>query len=62
MVDKEGSSQFPEGIGVFHHVNVNQVREILREGRNEGSVILASGQRLRMSKIGWRNLLAVSRT
>jgi len=43
-------------------VNVNQVREILREGRSEGSVILANGQRLRMSKIGWRNLLAASLT
>lgn len=43
-------------------VNVNQVREIIREGRSEGSVILANGQRLRMSKVGWRNLLAVSRT
>lgn len=43
-------------------VNVNEVREILREGRSEGSVILANGQRLRMSKIGWQNLLAVSRT
>lgn len=43
-------------------VNVNQVREILREGRSEGSVILVNGQRLRMSKVGWRNLLAVSKT
>jgi two-component system, LytTR family, response regulator len=43
-------------------VNVNQVREILREGRSEGSVILANGKRLRMSKIGWRSLLAVGRS
>jgi two-component system, LytTR family, response regulator len=41
-------------------VNVDQVREILREGRSEGSVILANGHRLRMSKAGWQSLLAVS--
>jgi len=38
------------------------VREILREGRNEGWVLLSNGQRLKMSKAGWRNLLAASRT
>jgi two-component system LytT family response regulator len=43
-------------------VNVDQVGEILREGQSEGSVILKSGQRLKMSKTGWQNLLAVSRT
>jgi len=42
-------------------VNVDQVREILREGRSEGSVILKNGQRLKMSKTGWQALLAVSR-
>jgi two-component system, LytTR family, response regulator len=41
-------------------VNVDQVREILREGRSEGSGILANGHRLRMSKAGWQSLLAVS--
>ncbi|HEY4048960.1 MAG TPA: LytTR family DNA-binding domain-containing protein [Acidobacteriaceae bacterium] len=43
-------------------VNVDQIREILREGRGEGSVILANGQRLKMSKVGWQSLLAVTRT
>ncbi len=43
-------------------VNVEQVREILREGRSEGSVVLINGQRLRMSKAGWQALLAASRT
>lgn len=43
-------------------VNIDHVREILREGRNEGWVLLSSGHRLKMSKIGWQNLLAVSRT
>ena len=42
-------------------VNVDKVREIFREGRSEGSVTLIDGQRLRMSKAGWQNLLAVSR-
>jgi two-component system LytT family response regulator len=40
-------------------VNVGKVSEILREGRSEGSVILSDGRRLRMSKVGWQNLLAV---
>jgi two-component system LytT family response regulator len=43
-------------------VNVDQVREIFREGQSEGSIVLLNGQRLRMSKTGWQNLLAVSRT
>lgn len=42
-------------------VNVDKVREIFREGRSEGSVTLVNGQRLRMSKAGWQNLLSVSR-
>jgi two-component system LytT family response regulator len=43
-------------------VNVEQVREIFREGHSEGSVVLINGQRLKMSKAGWQSLLAVSRT
>lgn len=42
-------------------VNVERVGEILREGKNEGSVILRGGQRLRMSKVGWQRLLCLSR-
>lgn len=42
-------------------VNVEKVSEIFREGRSEGSVVLDNGQRLKMSKAGWQNLLAVSR-
>jgi two-component system, LytTR family, response regulator len=41
-------------------VNVAQVREILREGRGEGWVQLAGGQRLKMSKSGWGALLAIT--
>jgi two-component system, LytTR family, response regulator len=43
-------------------VNVDHVREIIREGQTEGSIVLMNGQRLKMSKAGWQNLLAVSRT
>jgi len=43
-------------------VNVNHVREILRDGRTEGWVVLSSGHRLRMSKAGWQNLLATTAT
>jgi two-component system, LytTR family, response regulator len=42
-------------------VNVDQVSEIFREGQSEGSVVLKTGQRLRMSKAGWQSLVAVSR-
>jgi two-component system, LytTR family, response regulator len=42
-------------------VNVDQVTEIFREGQSEGSVVLKSGQRLRMSKAGQQGLLSVSR-
>jgi two-component system LytT family response regulator len=43
-------------------VNINHVREILREGRSEGWVLLSNGHRLKMSKAGWQNLLAASRS
>jgi two-component system LytT family response regulator len=43
-------------------VNLDRVREILREGRNEGWVLLASGNRIKMSKAGWQNLLNASRS
>jgi two-component system LytT family response regulator len=43
-------------------VNVDRVREILREGRSEGWVLLSSGSRIRMSKAGWQNLLVASRS
>jgi two-component system, LytTR family, response regulator len=43
-------------------VQIGQVREILREGRTEGWVLLANGQRVRMSKSGWDALLAATRS
>jgi two-component system LytT family response regulator len=42
-------------------VNLEHLQEIIREGQNEGSVVLTNGQRLKMSKAGSQNLLAVSR-
>jgi two-component system, LytTR family, response regulator len=41
-------------------VNVDQVREIFREGQSEGAVVLTNWQRLRMSKAGWQSLVAVT--
>lgn len=43
-------------------VNIGQVREIIREGRSEGAVVLNNGQRLKMSKVGWQAFLAAMRT
>ncbi|HEY1575603.1 MAG TPA: LytTR family DNA-binding domain-containing protein [Terracidiphilus sp.] len=43
-------------------VNIGQVREIIREGRSEGAVVLHNGQRLKMSKVGWQALLAATRS
>jgi two-component system, LytTR family, response regulator len=43
-------------------VNMDYVREVAREGRGEGSVILTRGQRLKMSKAGWHNLVAANRS
>jgi two-component system, LytTR family, response regulator len=37
-------------------VKIAQVQEIHRDGRAEFFVMLTSGQRLRMSKVGWKNL------
>lgn len=41
-------------------VNIDRVREIHREGRSEGWVLIASGDRVRMSTGGWQKLLAAS--
>lgn len=38
-------------------VNVRYVQKILREGRTDGWLQLANGQRVRMSKTGWQSLL-----
>jgi two-component system, LytTR family, response regulator len=43
-------------------VNMDYVSEVAREGRSEGSVVLTRGQKLKMSKAGWQNLVAASRS
>jgi two-component system LytT family response regulator len=37
-------------------VNLNQIREIYREGQTEGSVVLMDGRKLKMSKAGCQKL------
>jgi two-component system, LytTR family, response regulator len=41
-------------------VNVEYVREIHRDGRTEGWVLLSSGTRVRMNKAGWQRLVSIS--
>jgi two-component system LytT family response regulator len=42
-------------------VNLNYVREIYREGSDEGTVVLLDGQRLRMSRAGRQKLNEIAR-
>lgn len=42
-------------------VNLDQIREIYREGQTEGSVVLMDGQKLRMSKAGRQKLSEVGK-
>jgi two-component system, LytTR family, response regulator len=42
-------------------VRIDQIREIHRDGENEYFVVLTGGQRLRMSRTGWKSLLAANR-
>lgn len=39
-------------------VNIRCIREVIREGRGEGTAILTNGRRLRMSDSGWKAILA----
>jgi two-component system, LytTR family, response regulator len=43
-------------------VKIEQVREIHRDGRAEYFVVLTGGQRLKMSKLGWKNLITANGT
>jgi two-component system, LytTR family, response regulator len=43
-------------------VNIDHVREIHRDGRTEGWVLLSSGIRVRLNKSGWHRLAAMSGT
>jgi two-component system LytT family response regulator len=42
-------------------VNIDHVREIHRDGRTEGSVLLSTGERVRLSSAGWQKLIAMNR-
>jgi len=41
-------------------VNIDHVREIHRDGRTEGWVVLSTGERVRLNKTGWQKLTAMS--
>jgi len=41
-------------------VNIDHVREIHRDGRTEGWVLLSTGERVRLNKKGWQKLIAMS--
>lgn len=43
-------------------VNIDHVREIHRDGRMEGWVLLSTGDRVRLNKSGWRKLVALTGT
>jgi two-component system, LytTR family, response regulator len=43
-------------------VNIDYVREIHRDGRTEGWVLLSSGMRVRLNKTGWHRLIGMSGT
>jgi two-component system LytT family response regulator len=43
-------------------VKIGQVREIHRDGQSDYFVTLSGGRRLRMSKVGWKNLTAANGT
>jgi two-component system LytT family response regulator len=42
-------------------VNIDRVREIHRDGRSEGWVLLSTGERVRLNKSGYQKLLAMNR-
>ena len=41
-------------------VNIDHVREIHRDGRAEGWVLLSTGERVRLNKAGWQKLVALN--
>lgn len=43
-------------------VNIDHVREIHRDGRTEGWVLLSTGERVRLSVAGWQKLTAMHGT
>ncbi len=43
-------------------VNLDRIREIYRDGKTEGSVVLTNGQQLRLSRSGRQKLMELGRT
>lgn len=41
-------------------VNISHVREIHRDGRADGWVLLSTGERVRMNRTGWQKLIALN--
>jgi two-component system, LytTR family, response regulator len=41
-------------------VNIEHVREIRRDGRTEGWVLLSTGERVRLNRKGWQKLTAIA--
>ena len=41
-------------------VNIDHVREIHRDGRAEGWVLLSTGERVRMNRTGWQKLIVLN--
>jgi two-component system LytT family response regulator len=41
-------------------VNIDHVREIHRDGRSEGWVLLSTGERVRLNRTGWQKLIAMN--
>ena len=41
-------------------VNIDHVREIHRDGRADGWVLLSTGERVRMNRTGWQKLIALN--
>ena len=41
-------------------VNINHIREIHRDGRSEGWIVLSTGERVRMNNAGWHKLVSMN--
>jgi two-component system LytT family response regulator len=41
-------------------VNIDHVREIHRDGRTDGWVLLSTGERVRLNRAGWQKLIAMN--
>ena len=41
-------------------VNIDHVREIHRDGRTDGWILLSTGERVRLNRTGWQKLIAMN--